>query len=690
MRLAGIFVLLLLPANTLCAQILLRGGDAYYQDFSELGTSPNALLPEGITVGFSEDARTIVPYEEAQITSTNYLGGSLMSPDMPAGVYNLGAGDSTSARSRALGIGLGDPDARSATIYFAFINDTGDDLTTIRLGWTSSTYNCGSNPSRLLFEPYISPDGQQYEKITGSSLSGCGTPRGFRFPPFISGGAGLGERFSEPVAPQDTFFVAFLFSIEEGGEASNSTIRALEHFYLAPSSNLPRQVPIWSVPLERKIDPLPVGVRYSRILGKVFIPFDGTTYNVTHEVTGPDAEHFEVSLSRPSFTSSSNFHVAFTPGRPGLHEATVVFSKGDTTTYPVHLSGEGLPLILEEQTAATLRASLRDTYAPGQRLTSDQAGDTLIVRIDGGLLSLDRGISIGGFFTRFNPFLPATEDPTDAACNGDDNPDTCSSILDLSTEPIWPEPFREANEELLGDLHSLITVRGDLSAARQNLLFGEIADTDADQWLFDDTTQTTIPVDLIDLHAEIDFDAGLLEPPEDRKGDLARRMAYIYAMYEDQLDKSFLDQQKEVLLNWHRTDPISLSEIDRSEEVEAFQGNMNPMLLDTSLVRRSFEEPVSGTNVEELTGIPSGFSISPIYPNPTTGLAQFTVKTSAAHEVEIELFDMLGRRLKTLFKAPVLGEKRIDIDASQLPTGIYVIRSKTKLSTNSQRMVVVH
>ncbi|MDR9416131.1 MAG: endonuclease, partial [Gracilimonas sp.] len=96
----------------------------------------------------------------------------------------------------------------------------------------------------------------------------------------------------------------------------------------------------------------------------------------------------------------------------------------------------------------------------------------------------------------------------------------------------------------------------------------------------------------IDLYSESTSSA--FEPREDFKGNVARAIFYFWTIYQDNSsvsgsgNESFFTGMKETLYDWHKMDPVDQEEVDRSMAVEAVQGNRNPFIHDTSLVRRSY------------------------------------------------------------------------------------------------------
>jgi endonuclease I len=85
----------------------------------------------------------------------------------------------------------------------------------------------------------------------------------------------------------------------------------------------------------------------------------------------------------------------------------------------------------------------------------------------------------------------------------------------------------------------------------------------------------------------------VFEPDDEYKGDFARIYFYMVTCYKsdianwpgcDQLDyldnnyKAFSDWSMQLLMEWHRADPVSTKEINRNEAVYGRQGNRNPFV----------------------------------------------------------------------------------------------------------------
>lgn len=117
------------------------------------------------------------------------------------------------------------------------------------------------------------------------------------------------------------------------------------------------------------------------------------------------------------------------------------------------------------------------------------------------------------------------------------------------------------------------------------------------------TAKNNYPLGIVDV---VEFDNGLskvglpvagqgggctkvFEPADEYKGDFARTYFYMVTCYQDVTWKyTYMAQNgtypslskwaQDLLLDWHRADPVSQKEIDRNEAVYQQQGNRNPFI----------------------------------------------------------------------------------------------------------------
>jgi hypothetical protein len=123
------------------------------------------------------------------------------------------------------------------------------------------------------------------------------------------------------------------------------------------------------------------------------------------------------------------------------------------------------------------------------------------------------------------------------------------------------------------------------------------------------------------------YSGTVFEPDDAYKGDLARSYFYMVTCYNDRVAgwtsdmlggtsyPAFSDWAVELLLKWHREDPVSKKETDRNEAVYAAQHNRNPFIDHPELVEyiwggkseawtsegncvAEFNRPISGSTID--------------------------------------------------------------------------------------------
>ncbi len=285
----------------------------------------------------------------------------------------------------------------------------------------------------------------------------------------------------------------------------------------------------------------------------------------------------EVAFASPTAPSPMSFRLRTRLGAALLLLCLAAPAQAQQTVLP-GLEGEALV------------AALRADYSPATTLGYGPARDSLFAwqdRTTGGLR---------GAYTGYTVTLTPGADPSaDAFSKG------------ISTEHTWPQSRGTSTEPARSDLHHLYPVRDAVNAARSNDPFAEIPDPATDTWYRLDVAQSQQPAVALDEWSERDgfhpdpAYGGRFEPREDHKGDAARAVFYVYAIYGPQLEGDFFEAQQEDLLAWHTADPVSPFEAERADYIADLQGNPNPFLLDSTLARRAFgdggggEPPVGGT-----------------------------------------------------------------------------------------------
>ncbi|MEG1766157.1 MAG: endonuclease [Muribaculaceae bacterium] len=153
------------------------------------------------------------------------------------------------------------------------------------------------------------------------------------------------------------------------------------------------------------------------------------------------------------------------------------------------------------------------------------------------------------------------------------------------------------------DLHHLYPAEGNINTRKNNLPLGETGEG-----------AYTNGVSFTGANKfEAEYTGNCFEPADEYKGDFARSYLYVSTAYEelyDKWDSPMMDNNTypvwekwaiDLLLKWHRQDPVSQKELTRTEKVFAIQGNRNPFIDYPELV-----EYIWGRNTDKPFSFPMG------------------------------------------------------------------------------------
>lgn len=229
-------------------------------------------------------------------------------------------------------------------------------------------------------------------------------------------------------------------------------------------------------------------------------------------------------------------------------------------------------------------------------------------------LDVDEADSLTDVYTGLRVKKDGTGSPKVTTVNG--------HTLSFNTEHTWPQSFYANTEPMRGDVHHLFPVWSVANSIRNNHPFAEIPTELVESWWHwsNGTKIEYTPTSSIEEYSR--YYNKTFEPRKVHKGNAARAMFYFWTMYQDhpeiklnQRDNcSFFDGMKDDLYLWHLQDPVDSLEIARSFKIEAYQGNINPFVHDTSLVRRAyFTEELSYSCNDDGSGVTSSYNPLDIY-----------------------------------------------------------------------------
>lgn len=227
-------------------------------------------------------------------------------------------------------------------------------------------------------------------------------------------------------------------------------------------------------------------------------------------------------------------------------------------------------------TGEILRAKLAETYKPTVFLDYGVARDTLFSKVHA------VHDTLYCVYTNLGIYIPPGTDPTQAVyLNGIAN--------GINTEHVFPES-KGASGVAKSDMHNLFPSKNKVNSDRADKQFRNIPDQETKRWYHLAEELSTMPSATVrDNYSESNND--FFEPRESVKGDLARAIFYFYTMYTENAlteDIHFFEDQMNVLCEWHNSDPVDAAEWHRNITIAKYQGNLNPFILDCSLVSRAY------------------------------------------------------------------------------------------------------
>ena len=93
--------------------------------------------------------------------------------------------------------------------------------------------------------------------------------------------------------------------------------------------------------------------------------------------------------------------------------------------------------------------------------------------------------------------------------------------------------------------------------------------------------------------------------------------------------------------------------------------------------------------MEPVDVAPTRFLLGQNYPNPVRDATTIAYELPAAADVTLELWDLLGRRVRVLLSGTQsAGLHNVSIDVNDLPNGTYVYRLESGSASETRRLVV--
>ena len=296
-------------------------------------------------------------------------------------------------------------------------------------------------------------------------------------------------------------------------------------------------------------------------------------------------------------------------------------------------------------------------YRPAVVLESAQSKDRLYASID--LSTADGVLGVEGVYSGYRV-------PFDCQPSCDPSQDVYNGGAGISQEHVFPRSRGTDGNAAEFDLHHLFPAKQTVNAARSNDPYAVLSDAAPSTWYRDGVTTSTRPAD---PDSWSQSSGGAFEPRVGVRGDVARAIFYVAAVYGAEVDVAWFEGQVATLLAWHEAEPATEADVARSERVALFQSGcgvgacVNPFVIDAALARQAF---APGTvDAEDSPGVPA----VRVWPNPSRGGGWLDV--ASAVPLQVDVVDVLGRS--------VWGRKAVGrVELPILAAGVYVVRVETE------------
>lgn len=239
---------------------------------------------------------------------------------------------------------------------------------------------------------------------------------------------------------------------------------------------------------------------------------------------------------------TKNIEIAFTPRHNITHNSEVVFMFSNGELLSIDVLGQGVYnepyyVATRNKSYEDLKVALKGIVSSGYvNLGYNGARDKMYGEID----------NVGGKVT----CVYAGREATFSTRSG-------ANTNNFNCEHTWPQSLFNKNEPERADIHHLFPTDVTSNSKRGSYPFGEVSNA---TWSSGGSK----------------LGGGKFEPRNEQKGATARAMLYFAIRYTDY--DNFIDNQEEILREWHFEYLPSQQEEDRNDAIFKYQKNRNPFV----------------------------------------------------------------------------------------------------------------
>lgn len=262
----------------------------------------------------------------------------------------------------------------------------------------------------------------------------------------------------------------------------------------------------------------------------------------------------------------------------------------------------------------------------------------------------------------------------------------------LNREHSMPKSWWSTNPEstiAYTDLHNLYPSDMETNTAKSNFALGVVGSNR----VFDNS------VSKVGNNIFPGYQGTVFEPADEYKGDFARTYMYMVTRYEDYATfwrsigtESMLSQNTfpvfrtyavNLLMQWHRTDPVSSKEINRNNAVFSFQRNRNPFIDHPMLAEYLWGNRKGSEWNSSLEGNPANEMLY-VHFRPTQ--RSVLVGLSPASAATYHIFALNGQKMLTGTLSATTPTNLVPVN--ELATGTFLFMVETEHNTHVRVFLV--
>jgi hypothetical protein len=214
--------------------------NTYTQNFNGIGTSATAILPSPWRVSKSNVATASVGNYGAGVAATEQVAGNNMLGTATDGIYNFGAGVSSSATDRCVGALSSLTGTKSMNLYMYLKNNGSSSINDFLISYNVEKYRNGTNTAGFTIQMYYSADGAMWinagSEFKVSVVGGDVDNNGYASAP--EGSTTIGGTLNAILSAGNDMYLAWNYTVTSGTVTSNAQALGIDDISVTANYNL--------------------------------------------------------------------------------------------------------------------------------------------------------------------------------------------------------------------------------------------------------------------------------------------------------------------------------------------------------------------------------------------------------------------------------------------------------------------